>query len=115
MNLPQIENDASVNHRPEALTESQVKACFLQTIRHLFLANPTDPEGFLAYFTERAPRDEEILGLLSIATNLAASPLIAFFPTSFEALASLPEADRSDLCQAFRNALAASNRKSAAA
>ncbi|MGH9454022.1 MAG: hypothetical protein ACRD2O_08650 [Terriglobia bacterium] len=73
MNLPQIESNANVTLLSEALSGGPVKACFLQITRTLFSTSSTNPDGFLAYFTGKAPLDEEISGLLSIATSFAAS------------------------------------------
>lgn len=62
-----------------------------------------DSEGFAAYFSDREPRDEEILGLIAVTVLLSGKYHLADrYPTPAEALAALSADDRREICQAFR-------------
>lgn len=71
-----------------------------------------DQDGFAAYFSDREPRDEEILGLIAVTVLLSGKYRLAdHYPTPAEALAALPAEFRSDVCREFRRHLRACRRQ----
>jgi hypothetical protein len=81
----------------------RIRDYFLRQIRALVDRSASEPEGFAAYFSEREPKDEEILGLIAVTTMLSAKYHLADrFPAPAEALASLPPEARMDICNEFR-------------
>jgi len=81
---------------------------FERRVRSILLERRTEPEGFWEYFARQEPSDEAILGLLAVsAASDEFSSLGAEYPSRFEALAALPEADRAAICREFRRLLAA--------
>jgi len=71
-----------------------------------------DSQGFAAYFTDREPRDEEIVGLIAVTVLLTGKYHLAdHYPTPAEALAALSPADRKEICREFRCQLKESQRQ----
>lgn len=88
------------------MNEREIKAYFEQQVRLVIERSATEPEGFLSYFSSHEPKDEEILGLLSVSTMLTGEFHRGdSFPTPVEALAALSGADRKEICDYFRNQL----------
>jgi len=84
----------------------RVKDYFIRQARALVESSSRDREGFAAYFSDREPRDEEILGLIAVTVLLSGKYHLADrFPTPAEALAALSAADRSEICHEFRHHL----------
>ena len=90
----------------------RIKEYFVREARVLVERSCRDPEGFASYFAAREPRDEEILGLISVSILLSGKYHLADrYPTPAEALAALSTADRSEICQEFRRPLQACQRQ----
>jgi len=86
--------------------ESQIRSYFKQQVRAVIERSTRDPEGCLSYFLDHEPKDEEILGLLAVATTVTPdAPIAAVFPTSFDALAALSPSRQSEICLEFRKQL----------
>jgi hypothetical protein len=86
--------------------EKKLKAFFKGQVRAILERSATEPDGFRAYFAQRQPKDEEILGLLAIMvmTN-GRFPMSERFPTPVEALAALSNSSRTEICRQFRKEL----------
>lgn len=88
------------------MNEGKIAAYFKQQVRSLIEQSAWEPEGFRAYFADREPKDEEILGLLAVTTMLRGKDRLSDrFPTPVEALAALSPAARSEICREFRQEL----------
>lgn len=84
----------------------RIKDYFIREARALVERSSREREGFAAYFSNRNPRDEEILGLISVTVMLSGKYHLAErYPTPAEALAALDPADRSEICEEFRHHL----------
>jgi hypothetical protein len=90
----------------------RIRDYFIRQARILVEDSSKDSQGFAAYFSDRQPRDEEILGLIAVTVLLSGKYHLADrYPTPAEALAALSAADRSKICQEFRRHLQASRRQ----
>lgn len=90
----------------------RIKNYFIRQARVLVERSARDREGFAAYFYDRQPRDEEILGLIAVTVLLSGKYHLADrYPTPAEALAALPAEDRAEICQEFRHHLEACQRQ----
>ncbi len=88
------------------MKRSQIRFFFRQQARTIIQQSAGDPEGSIAYFDGREPRDEEILGLLAISMPMGGnSPFADWFPSPIEALATLPPSSRAEICELFREQL----------
>jgi hypothetical protein len=86
--------------------EARIKSYFLEQVRALVERSGNEAEGFLAYFSDHYPRDEEILALIAVSTMLSGKyRLSERFPAPAEALAALSPEARAEICRAFRRAL----------
>ncbi len=84
----------------------------MQQVRTLVDRSALEPEGFADYFSDREPKDEEILGLIAVTAMLSGKYRLADrYPTPAEALASLPPDARVDICNEFRRQLRTSYRQ----
>lgn len=84
----------------------------MRQVRRLVEKSSRDSEGFAAYFSNREPRDEEILGLISVTVLLSGKYHLADrYPTPAEALAALSADERSEICREFRLHLQACQRQ----
>lgn len=91
--------------------QERLMSYFERRVRSILLEDSQEPDGFWEYFARQAPSDEAILGLLAVSTaSDELSSLGPEFPSRFEALAALPEADRAAICREFRRLLAAVTR-----
>jgi hypothetical protein len=92
--------------REAAMKEREIKAYFELQVRMVIERSAKEPEGFLSYFSSHEPKDEEILGLLSVSTMLTGDfHRGESFPTPVEALAALSAPDRTEICNYFREQL----------
>lgn len=90
------------------MEERLIRDFFEHQARRVIERSAREPEGFLSYFAEHEPKDEEILGLLAVSTLMSGEfHSDAVFPTPSEALAALSGKARSEICQYFRDELAA--------
>ena len=90
----------------------RIRNYFIRQARILVENSARDSEGFAAYFSEREPRDEEILGLIAVTVLLSGKYYFADrYPTPAEALAALSPSDRSEICREFRLHLQACQRQ----
>jgi len=88
------------------MEEKKIKAYFKDQVRAILLRSAAEPEGFRAYFAEREPKDEEILGLLAVSTMMTGEFHMGdSFPTPLEALAALSRSSRAEICREFRREL----------
>jgi len=88
------------------MDERRLKSYFRWQARTIIRHGVPERDGFLAYFAEHEPRDEEILGLLVVSTTMGSSNVLRdAFPTPLEALAALSLASRSEICRDFRKQL----------
>ncbi|MGE5327046.1 MAG: hypothetical protein ACM3NO_08395 [Deltaproteobacteria bacterium] len=88
------------------MEEREIKAFFEHQVRLVIERSVAEPEGFLSYFSSHEPKDEEILGLLSVSTMMTGEFHRGDgFPTPVEALAALSGAGRKEICDYFRNQL----------
>lgn len=86
-----------------ATAAKRIRDYFIKQARTLVERSCRDQDGFAAYFSEREPRDEEILGLIAVTVLLSGKYRLADrYPTPAEALAALPADFRKDICQEFR-------------
>ena len=86
--------------------EKEIKTYFKQQVHAVIERSVTEPSGFRAYFENREPRDEEILGLLAVNSVMSGAFKIRdSFPTPLEALAALSNSSRAQLCRQFRKEL----------
>lgn len=98
------------------MDEKRIKAYFKQQVRAILERITAEPEGFCAYFADREPDDDEILGLIAVATMLTGEFHVGdSFPTPVEALAALSPSSRAEICEAFRRELKNCLRELAAA
>ncbi len=97
------------------MPETSVKNYFKRQVRLMIEHSAAEPEGFLSYFAEHEPKDEEILGLLAVSTMMTGEFHSGdSYPTPVEALAALSPSARSEICRAFRRELKACLRHAAA-
>jgi hypothetical protein len=90
----------------------RIRDYFIRQARALVENSSRDRQGFAAYFSDREPRDEEILGLISVTVLLSGKYHLADrYPTPAEALAALSYADRRDICREFRSQLKVTQRQ----
>lgn len=88
------------------MDETRIKSYFLDQIQALVERSSSEAEGFLAYFADHYPRDEEILALIAVSTMLSGKYRLSDrFPAPAEALAALSAEARAEICHAFRGAL----------
>jgi hypothetical protein len=88
------------------MEEKKVKTYFKQQVRTVLERGAHEPDGFRAYFENREPKDEEILGLLAVSTVMGGEfAREDGFPTPLEALAALSRASRAEICREFRKEL----------
>lgn len=88
------------------MEEKMIKAFFKRQVRLMIERSASDPEGFLAYFVDHEPKDEEVLGLLAVSSLLNGEFHQGdSFPTPVEALAALSGPSRSEICREFRKEL----------
>ena len=88
------------------MEEQLIKAYFERQVRMMIDRASVEPESFLSYFFDHYPKDEEILGLLSVMCL----PDIEMrsgesFPSPVEALAALSGDSRTEICGTFREEL----------
>ena len=80
-----------------------IRDYFIRQVRVLVENSSRDTQGFAAYFSDREPRDEEVLGLIAVTVLLSGKYHLADrYPTPAEALAALSYSDRSEICREFR-------------
>lgn len=90
----------------------RIRNYFMRQARILVESSSRDSEGFAAYFSDREPKDEEILGLIAVTVLLSGKYHLADrYPTPAEALAALSADERSEICQEFRLQLQACQRQ----
>ena len=83
-----------------------IKAYFERQMQEVIERSAEEPEGFLSYFIDHYPKDEEILGLLAVSSMSSGEfPRGENFPPPVEALASLSSNDRAEICSIFREKL----------
>lgn len=99
----QMESQMELKQRE--VEEERLKTFFSEQVRLIFESSSRDPEGFLAYFARREPRDEEILCLLAVSSMVRSPADLGDYPAPAEALAALSGASRSEICSAFRTQL----------
>jgi hypothetical protein len=88
------------------MEERRIRDYFEHQVRLVIERSAAEPEGFLSYFIDHEPKDEEILGLLAVSTMMSGEFHSAgFFPTPVEALAALSGSDRVEICNIFRSQL----------
>ena len=86
--------------------EKRIRSYFKQQVRDVIEQSTHEPDGFLSYFVDHEPKDEEILGLLAVTTMMGGDDDIAdSFPTSVEALAALSPTRQAEICREFRKEL----------
>lgn len=89
-----------------AMEEKKIKSYFKEQVRAIMERSASEPDGFRAYFADREPKDEEILGLLAVSAMMSGKYHLAKrFPTPVEALAALSPSIRSQICREFRKEL----------
>lgn len=90
------------------MEEGIIKDYFERQVRAVIELSAAEPEGFLSYFADHDPKDEEILGLLAVSTLMSSEfHQGGNFPTPAEALAAISPGSRSEICDAFRKELKA--------
>jgi hypothetical protein len=88
------------------MQEKRIKSFFKEQVKVILQRSAEEPEGFRAYFAGRAPRDEEILGILAVNTMMSGEFHMGdSFPTPLEALAALSGSGRIEICKQFRREL----------
>jgi len=88
------------------MEEKQIKSYFKRQVHSILERSTTVPNGFRAYFENRDPKDEEILGLLVVSTVMSGEfQMRQSFPSPLEALAALSSSSRSEICKEFRKEL----------
>ena len=86
--------------------ERRIRSYFKEQVRLVIEQSTHEPEGFLSYFVDHEPKDEEILGLLAVTTMMGDDDDIAdSFPTTVEALAALSPTRQAEICREFRKEL----------
>ncbi len=100
----------------DTMQEKKIKTYFKSQVRVVIERSAAEPEGFLAYFAEHEPKDEEILGLLAVSSMINGEFQVGdSFPTPVEALAVLSPSSRAEICREFRRELKACLRQMTAA
>ena len=90
----------------------RIRDYFIRQARILVENSSKDSQGFAAYFSDREPRDEEILSLIAVTVLLSGKYHLADrYPAPAEALAALSAADRNQICREFRRCLHDSRRQ----
>ncbi len=90
------------------MEEEKVKAYFEQQARVILDRSQGERDGFRAYFSNREPKDDEILGLLAVSVLMSGEfSMHDDFPTPLEALAALSSVSREEICEEFRRDLKA--------
>ncbi len=93
------------------MEEERLKSYFKRQVHAILQRSFNEREGFHAYFADRPPNDDEILGLLAISAMMSGDfKRVSYFPSPSEALAALSPTSRSEICQEFRRGLKASPR-----
>ena len=88
------------------MNEKKIKDYFKTQVRTLMKRSALEPDGFRAYFADREPKDEEILGLLAVTAMVNGQfPHREYFPTPVEALAALSSEARAVILREFRKEL----------
>lgn len=88
------------------MRQRQIRFFFRRQVRSIIEGSASDPDGSIAYFQGREPRDEEILGLLAISMHIGReAPFAQWFPSPLEALAALSPSSRVEVCEIFRQQL----------
>lgn len=88
------------------MEQRKIKTYFKQQVHSLIERSTVEPDGFRAYFENREPKEEEILGLLAVSTVLNGEFVTGeVFPTPLEALAALSNSSRAEICREFRKEL----------
>lgn len=88
------------------MEERRIRDYFERQVRLVIERSAAEPGGFLSYFAEHEPKDEEILGLLAVSTMMSGEFHRGdCFPTPAEALAAISPRSRSEICRAFREEL----------
>ena len=88
------------------MEETKIKAYFESQVREVIDRSLAEPDGFLSYFVDHYPKDEEILGLLAVSTMMSGEfHNNDTFPSPVEALAAISPSGRADICNAFREEL----------
>jgi hypothetical protein len=86
--------------------ERRIRSYFKEQVRLVIAQSTHEPEGFLSYFVDHEPKDEEILGLLAVTTMMGGDDDMAdSFPTTVEALAALSPTRQAEICGEFRKEL----------
>jgi hypothetical protein len=86
--------------------ERRIRSYFKEQVRLVIEQSIREPEGFLSYFIDHDPKDEEILGLLAVTTMMEGdNDMGASFPTTVEALAALSPSRQAEICHQFRKEL----------
>jgi hypothetical protein len=86
--------------------ERRIRSYFKEQVRLVIEQSVREPEGFLSYFVDHEPKDEEILGLLAVTTMMGGDDdLTDNFPTTVEALAALSPVRQAEICREFRKEL----------
>jgi hypothetical protein len=89
-----------------AMAEKTVRDYFEHQVHLVIERSASEPEGFVSYFIDHEPKDDEILGLLAVSTMMSGEfHRSEFFPSPVEALAALSPADRAEICNLFRTQL----------
>jgi hypothetical protein len=84
----------------------RIRSYFKEQVRFVIERSIREPEGFLSYFVDHEPKDEEILGLLAVSTMMGGDgDMTDSFPTSVEALAALSPTRQAEICHEFRKEL----------
>ena len=86
--------------------ERKIRSYLKDQVRLVIGQSVREPEGFLPYFIEHEPKDEEILCLLAVTTMVHTdNDMSAGFPTTVEALAALSPSRQAEICCEFRKEL----------
>jgi len=86
--------------------ERRIRSYFKEQVRLVIAQSTREPEGFLSYFVDHEPKDEEILGLLAVTTMMGSDDdMTDSFPTTVEALAALSPTRQAEICREFRKEL----------
>lgn len=98
------------------MDEQTLKAQFKQQVHMIVERSRLQPDGFVAYFANREPKDEEIFGLIAISAMASGEfKVTGEFPTPVEALAALSRTSRAEICEEFRKELKTFSRQLTAA
>ncbi len=86
--------------------ERRIRSYLKEQVRLVIGQSIREPEGFLPYFVEHEPKDEEILCLLAVTTMVHTdTDMSASVPTTVEALAALSPFRQAEICSDFRKEL----------